>query len=108
MTQERKCLNYDVLFYESSLYLSTCLNGWVYDQELGLYWLNSAEPPLLKQIPCGSLTCIALVDFVCWNCAFHIVICLFLDLDSMFRFKIINLASISVWSQFKLQVDFKF
>ena len=62
------------------LHLST---GWVYDQELGLYWLNRVEAPLLNQIPCGSLICTASVDFICWNCAFHIVICLFLDLDSM-------------------------
>ena len=66
------------------LHLSTCLTGWVYDQKLGLYWLNMVESPLLKQIPCGSLTYTALVDLLYWNCAFHIVICLFLDLDSMF------------------------
>ena len=65
------------------LHLSTCLNGWVYDQELGLYWLNRVEAPLLNQVPCGSLICTASVDFICWNCAFDIVICLFLDLDSM-------------------------
>ena len=39
---------------------------------------------LLNRIPCGSLICTASVDFICWNCAFDIVICLFLDLDSMF------------------------
>ena len=62
------------------LHLSTCLTGWVYGQELGLYWLNRVEAPLLNQIRCGSLICAALVvDFICWNCAFA----LFLDLDSM-------------------------
>ena len=44
------------------LHLSTCLTGWVYDQELGLYWLKRVEPLLLKQIPCGILTCTASVD----------------------------------------------
>ena len=63
------------------LHLSTCLTDWVYDQELGLYWLNRVEALLLNQIPC--LICTASVDFICWNCAFDIVICLFLDLDSM-------------------------
>ena len=63
--------------------LSTCLTGWVYDQELGPYGLNRVEAPLLNQIPCGGLICIASVDFICWNCAFDIVICLFLDPDSM-------------------------
>ena len=61
------------------LHLSTCLTGCVYD----LYWLNMVEAPLLNQIPCDSLICTASVDFICWNCAFNIVICLFLDLDSM-------------------------
>ena len=65
------------------LHSSTCLTGWVYDQELGLYWLNRVEAPLLNQIPYGSLTCTASVDFICCNCAFDIVICLFLDPDSM-------------------------
>ena len=65
------------------LHLSTCLTGSVYDQLLGLYWLNMVEAPLLNQIPYGSLICTASVDFICWNCAFDIVICLFLDLDSM-------------------------
>ena len=69
------------------LHLSTCLTGWVYDQELGLYWLNRVEAPLLNQIPYGSLICTdsarASVDFICWNCAFDIVICLFSDPDSM-------------------------
>ena len=63
--------------FVSYTYLSTCLTGWVYDQELGLYWLNRVEAPLLNQIPCGGLICIASVDFICWNCAFDIVICLF-------------------------------
>ena len=45
--------------------------------------MSRVEPPLLKKIPCGSPTCTALVDFVCWNFAFHIAICLFLDLDLM-------------------------
>ena len=66
------------------LHLSTCLTGWDYDQELGMYWLSRVEPPLLKQIRCRSLTCTALVDFTCWNSAFQIVICLFLDLDLFF------------------------
>ena len=35
------------------LHLSTCLTGCVYDQELGLYWLNRVEAPMLNQIPCG-------------------------------------------------------
>ena len=52
------------------LHLSTCLTGWVYDQELGLYWLNRVEALLLNEIPCGSLICTASVDFICWNCAF--------------------------------------
>ena len=64
------------------LNLSTCLTGWVYDQELGLYRVNRVEALLLNQIPCGSLICTALVDFICWNCVFDILICLFLDLDS--------------------------
>ena len=67
--------------FVSYTYLSTCLTSWVYDQELDLYWLNRVEAPLLNQIPCGGLICIASVDFICWNCAFDIVICLFLDLD---------------------------
>ena len=58
------------------LHLSTCLTGWVYDQELGLYKLNRVEAPLLNQTPCGSLICTASVDFICWNCAFDIVICM--------------------------------
>ena len=62
--------------FVSYTYLSTCLTGWVYDQELGLYWLNRVEAPLLNQIPCGGLICIASVDFICWNCAFAIVILL--------------------------------
>ena len=65
------------------LHLSTCLTGWVYDQELGLYWLDRVEAPSLNRIPCGSLICTASVDFICWNCAFDIVICLFLDLGSI-------------------------
>ena len=65
------------------LHLSTCLTGWVHDQELGLYWLNRVEAPLLNQIPCRCLICAASADFICWNCAFDIVICLLLDLDSM-------------------------
>ena len=65
------------------LHLSTCLTGWAYDQELDLYWLNRVEAPLLNQIPCGSLICTASVGFICWNCTFDIVICLFLYLDSM-------------------------
>ena len=69
--------------FVSFTYLSTCLTGWVYDQELGPYWLNRVEAPLLNQIPCGGLIRIASVDFICWNCAFDIIICLFLDLDSM-------------------------
>ena len=69
--------------FVSYTYVSTCLTGWVYDQELGLYSLNRVEAPLLNQIPFGGLICIASVDFICWNCAFDIVICLFLDLDSM-------------------------
>ena len=85
MTQKKKCLNF--MFFSRipflSPKLSTCLTGWVYDQELGLYWVNRVEALLLNQIPCGSLICTASVDFVCWNCAFDIVICLFLDLDSM-------------------------
>ena len=64
------------------LHLSTCLTGWVYDQELGMYWLNRVEAALLNQILL-SLICAASADFICWNCAFDIVICLFLDLDSM-------------------------
>ena len=67
-------------FFVSYTYLSTWLICWVYDQELGLYWLNRIEAPLIL---CGGLICIASVDFICWNCAFDIVICLFLDLDSM-------------------------
>ena len=59
------------------LHLSTCLTGWVYDQELGLYWLNRVEAPLLNRMPCGSLICTASVDFISWNCAFDIIICLF-------------------------------
>ena len=43
---------------------STCLTGCVYDRELGLYWLNRAEAPLLNKIPCGSLVCTPLVDFI--------------------------------------------
>ena len=82
---EKTCLNF--MFFSRipflSLKLSTCLTGWVYDQELGLYWVNRVEALLLNQIPCGSLICTASVDFICWNCAFDIVICLFLDLDSM-------------------------
>ena len=46
------------------LHLSTCLTGRVYDQELGLYWLNRVETPLLNQIPWGSLICTASVNFV--------------------------------------------
>ena len=65
------------------LHWSTCLTGQVYDQELGLYWLNRVEAPLLNQIPCGYLICTASIDFLCWNCAFGIFICLFLDQDSM-------------------------
>ena len=85
---EKKCLNFICLcsflgFLFFSPKLSTCLTGWVYDQELGLYWVNRVEALLLNQIPCGSLICTASVDFICWNCAFDIVICLFLDLDSM-------------------------
>ena len=60
------------------LHLSTCLTGCVYDQQLGLYWLNMVEAPLLNQIPCGSLICTASVDFICWNCAFDIVMCKFI------------------------------
>ena len=82
---EKKCLNF--IFFSRvpflSPKLSTCLTGWVYDQELGLYWVNRVEALLSNQIPCGSLICTASVDFICWNCAFDIVICLFLDLDSM-------------------------
>ena len=63
------------------LHLSTCLTDWVYDQELGLYWLNRVQALLL--IPCGSLICTASADFICWNCAFDNVICFFLDLDSL-------------------------
>ena len=55
---------------------------WVYDQELGLYWMKRVKAALLNQIACGSLICTASVDFICWNCAFDNVICLFLDLDS--------------------------
>ena len=44
MTQKGKCLNYYVLFQDSSLsptleYMPN-YDLWVYDQELGLYWLN--------------------------------------------------------------------
>ena len=85
MTQKKKCLNF--MFFSRipflSPKLSTCLTGWVYDQELGLYLVNRVEALLLNQIPCGILICTASVDFICWNCAFDIVICLFLDLDSM-------------------------
>ena len=45
--------------------------------------MNRVEALLLNQIPCGSLICTASVDFICWNCAFDIVISLFLDPDSM-------------------------
>ena len=65
------------------LHLSTCLTGCVYDKKLGLYWLNRVEAPLLNQILCDSLICTASVDFIYLNCAFDIVICLFLNLDSM-------------------------
>ena len=69
---EKKCLNF--MFFSRipflSPKLSTCLTGWVYDQELGLYWVNRVEALLLNQIPCCSLICTASVDFICWNCAF--------------------------------------
>ena len=55
----------------------------LWNKELGLYWLNRIEAPLLNQIPRGSLICTASVDFICWDCAFDIVICLVLDPDSM-------------------------
>ena len=85
---EKKMFKFYLLMFFSRIpflspKLSTCLTGWVYDQELGLYWVNRVEALLLNQIPCGSLICTASVDFICWNCAFDIVICLFLDLDSM-------------------------
>ena len=35
------------------LHLSTCLTGWVYDHELGLYWLTRVEAPVLNPILCG-------------------------------------------------------
>ena len=72
---ERKCLNFYVLsrIRLCLLHLSTCLTGWVYDKELGLYWAEQVEAPLF-QIPSGSLICTASVDFICWNCAFDIVI----------------------------------
>ena len=69
--------------FVSYTYLSTCLTGEVYDQELGLYWLNRVEAPLLNLILCGGLICIASVNFICWNCTFGIIICLLLDPDSM-------------------------
>ena len=47
--------------FVSYTYLSACLTVWDYDQELGLYWLNRVETPLLNQIPCGGLICIASV-----------------------------------------------
>ena len=85
MTQKKKCLNF--MFFSRIPFLSPklniCLTGWVYVQELGLYWVNRVEALLLNQIPCGSLICTASVDFICWNCAFDIVICLFLNLDSI-------------------------
>ena len=58
--------------FVSYVHLSTCLTGWVYHQELGLYWLNRVEALLLNQTPCGSLICTASVDFINWNCAFDI------------------------------------
>ena len=62
---ERNCLNYYVVFQDSSLSPTfehmPNFDLWVYDQELGLYWLNRVEAPLFNQIPCSSLICTASV-----------------------------------------------